>query len=376
MPTNDEEVEEVAQCRACQEPATECACENGCGCRYHCGCWACAGCDRTLNIDHQQCSTCNKCEARCCRCYSCEGCEERYTHGWRVRNGWCAVCDRCPSCCNCAPEEDEDGVPEGVNNYGYKPRPIFFPGQTFKQPNEVCYGVELEVNYAGGREPQGVVRDVVLRVGDHAYLKEDSSLCSGGFEIVTHPHTYRAMVGFWKGYFGDGVPKGLSAYKTGECGMHVHMTREIIGEATIRRMVTFLNDERNLRFVEMVAQRGLARGSYARFKHEKGKPSRESNFGCDKYELLNVSGMSTVEMRIFRASYRLDRVLKNLEFCKALVEFCGTTSYAGLGYARFATWVLGRRKSYPNLVKYVEEKGGWIKGMLVENDKGEVEVCA
>lgn len=70
-----------------------------------------------------------------------------------------------------------------IQNYGYKPEPIFYgSGDRF-------FGVELEIDDGGKLSDNA---DIILAAGnsdaEHIYIKSDGSL-ERGMEIVTHPMT-------------------------------------------------------------------------------------------------------------------------------------------------------------------------------------------
>ena len=82
------------------------------------------------------------------------------------------------------------------------------------------------------------------------------------------------------------------------------------------------------------------------------------NLGESERERLGVEGedrgrYNTVELRIFRATLKKERLLAQLEFTQAVVMFCRETSNLELSDADFLKW-LGKRtkKEYPNLLAW------------------------
>lgn len=310
MPIDEDEAPPT--CEVCGQVEGDCTCVE-CRARW-CG-----------RIVEHTCSRCERCDG-CCECVWCNCCEEPV-------ESTCGDCESCQRCCSCE---------ASVHSCTYRPTPIFHgAGPRY-------YGVELEVNGSRGASEQ-----VTSRMGeDHVYCKADGSL-SSGFEIVTHPHSFKAQRELWEGYFKAPV-RELRSYESGECGCHVHITRAALTEAQIRRMVVFLNAPENLGFVTLVGQR---RGNgYCAFKVWKSKVGA-AGYSDDRYEALNLTNDKTVEVRIFRGSYRLDRVLKNLDFCDALVEYTATCGYQDLTVAKFYAWLSVRRKTYKYLWSYLTERG-------------------
>jgi hypothetical protein len=232
-----------------------------------------------------------------------------------------------------------------LHGHAWKPEQ-FIKFEISNEPlNTIHYGTELEVNGSTSR-----ISSVISRMNSdlkkHAYIKRDGSISSGGFEIVTQPHTLKANKVLWKRYFENPV-KNLTSYKTGECGFHVHIERRNLTEGQIRKMMVFLNAPENLTFIEKVAQRPSNR--YTKIV----KKSAVDQMSDDRYEALNTTNIDTIELRIFRGSYRADRILKNIEFADALVNFSSETGYADLTSEKFSIYIDNKRKQYPYLYSFL-----------------------
>lgn len=313
-------------CRDCDRQflANKTQCSNCQRCENCCDCWYCNGCNETLGQDTYACSNCYLCSGGCCECRTCESCDQNVSN-----DDWCRRCDACQSCC-----DDECNRSEAVHGYSYKPRPWFYHEADENSDRVRFYGIELEVN--GSIDRAAPTQD---RLADHAYLKEDGSLDSG-FEIVTHPHSFRSMRKLWSQFFEKPV-LGLSSFKSGECGLHIHISRKRLTQAQIRRMVVFLNAPENTPLIERIAQRGS--NHYSQISPKKLATALR---GYGRYEALNLENEHTVELRIFRGSYRLDRVLKALDFADALVEFTRDCSYRELTENKFMDYLKLNRKRY------------------------------
>jgi hypothetical protein len=350
---DDSHVEPVSPvvdgCAVCEQPEDDCEC-------YHCD-----GCDRRRNPDDPWCSDCERCNS-CCECHRCEcGCtvnshQETYA---------CSNCDRCEECCVCSYCEGcservsgrvcrecdrcEDGCCEcaesngRIHDYGYKPTAIYYEAENESKAQVRHYGIELEVNASADK-----AEDIGERLGEHAYLKHDGSL-TNGFEIVTHPHSRKAMRELWTEFF-DKPVRGVTSYKTGECGLHVHIERKGIDDAHLRRMVVFVNAPQNTPFIERIAQR--TSNSFCEIKN---KTLTTALMNESRYEALNLNNRRTIELRIFRGSYRLDRVLKALDFADALVEFTRDRSYQELTVKAFTEWLGKRVNQYRHLWLFLAE---------------------
>lgn len=243
-------------------------------------------------------------------------------------------------------------------------------------PNEVrfdalCFGVELEMESCRSYSAD----DIVERLGGSdgtvtgtAILKRDGSLADGrGVELVTLPATLEMHrnSGQWKTWLSLVSGKAQSGAGTTNCGMHVHINRAALSPLTVGKLVVFLNNPANEAFVTTVAQRRS--GGYCNRDQRKAKVAnvhrfnkyggRDSATDFSRYDIINVTGGNTVEVRMFRGNLRPERVLKNLEFCHALVRFCETSGInQAASYALFLDWLNKNRRQYPHLIAFLQEK--------------------
>ena len=83
---------------------------------------------------------------------------------------------------------------------------------------------------------------------------------------------------------------------------------------------------------------------------------------------MNLRGESTVEIRIFKGANLKSTVLKNLEFCKALVKYTqpGQASLAGLhNPVDFLGFVCKRKHEYRFLHRFLQKHGWTQKGAFL-----------
>jgi hypothetical protein len=246
-----------------------------------------------------------------------------------------------------------------IKEYGYKPSPLFYGSSPY-------FGVELEVNVACDDDDHldSVAAEVQRLLGgpDHTYLKTDSSITDGdefsaGFEIVTHPHDLEEHRKLWPAFFSavrnNSLDARVTSYKSGLCGMHVHISRHAFSsDRHIMRFVVAMNEPDNERFVQAIAQRTSSRWCEIKKKY----PDYWQSEG--RYEAVNTLCRDTIEVRIFRGSVREDRFFKNLEFCAAFLEWTRKERpVERLNYRYFVRWVISKRAQYPHLHAYLVEKG-------------------
>jgi hypothetical protein len=282
------------------------------------------------------CTNCSD-EYGCCdSCGDVQPTDELY---YSERNGeyYCSGCNR--------PES------EHVHGYDYKPLPVFHGSPNGRaENNRIYYGCELEVELANNADLDEKAEEVLDKLGeDHVYLKEDGSI-SHGFEIVTHPHTWEAITRLWKEDWGDGV-KGLKSHDTSTCGFHVHVSRKALTKMHIQKIVVFINAPENWGFVRRIAQRDSS--GWAALKM--GKTIGKCGTSYDRYEAVNVCNDHTIEFRIFKGNLKRDRILKNLQFVKATIDFTRDRSYRDLSSGKFIEFVSTNRKAYPELHAFIKE---------------------
>lgn len=217
----------------------------------------------------------------------------------------------------------------------------------------LMFGVELEMEPTGGNEQSDVTSALSGPITERYILKSDGSL-NDGVELVTVPLTleqHRAEFD-WSGVLKPVRSIAQSGAGTTRCGMHVHINKRALSPLQIGKMLVFLNADSMDEHITRIAQRGSV--GFCAKKHGT-KVVEGKRISDDRYVRANV-GRFTIELRIFRGNLRPERVLKNLEFCHALVTYTKDCSIQELAsWNAFATWLLKRRGQYPELVKFLAE---------------------
>lgn len=246
-------------------------------------------------------------------------------------------------------------------------------GTRKSSPLEPLYlGVELEtepLNPHGSLSLEELTK-MCKGLDNWAIWKRDGSLNYDGREIVTLPMTLDAHRVCWEQFFKTKPHEYLSSWKSGNCGLHVHINRAGMTPLTQGKLIEFINHPDNLEFVEAIAGRKLKDHRYCKVepdkgllegqsfrKDSKGKPIRhvEGNSNPDydsRYTATNISshtGGRTIEIRIFRGNVGRNGVMRVLEFCTSLCEFLSlnTTSIRSTSsWLDYITW-LGEQTVYP-----------------------------
>lgn len=196
------------------------------------------------------------------------------------------------------------------------------------------FGVELEVECTGSRDPETVASAIHQRVnggqfGRRVFFERDGSL-SNGFELITQPMSLPELRATFE-FLRDGAElDGVRSHRTTTCGLHVHVSRTGLSNLTVARAVTFVNDPGNDAFITAIARR-----YNTGFCNIREKQLETAHLPGDRYEAVNLTGRSTVEFRIFRGSLKFEAVVAAVEFCHALLEFCAQPSTSSLNAHAF-----------------------------------------
>lgn len=281
----------------------------------------------------------------------CERCGENYI-----------VCGDCGDRAHCDESEyldddDEYYCNDCFNNnhryilpYDYTPYRLNFHGSTGRRmDNKATYfGCELEVEVCNGTRNEFAKRIIGEMGEDRVYIKSDGSL-SHGIEIVTHPHTYEEICNLWRDNWTNRM-RGLESHDTTTCGFHVHVSRQNLTPLHIQKIIVFINAPENLELVTKVAQR-----KDTRWAKIADKQIGHCGHSHDRYEAVNLSNSNTIEFRIFRGNTRTDRILKNIQFVHATVEFTRDRSYRDLSSKSFMEFVSANKREYKELHDFINE---------------------
>lgn len=280
-------------------------------------------------------------------------------------------------------DDDNDGEPQDLMSYSTNVlRHISSDAniQSSKFGN-FTMGVELEMCAGSRSSVDEAVADVRARLGeDYIICKSDGSLPSDGFEVVTAPRGLDEHIRRFKAWE---VKPTYRAWNAKQCGLHVHMDSRAFTSMTLGKFLMFINADGNADFIRSLAGRHPKMDDQARsycaaedqsvitdpLKAVKGK-------GANRYRMVNVTNMdrdelerlglnwrqydtsgrkfNTVELRIFRASLKKERLLAQIEFAHAAVMFVRAASYRDLTEGSFKGWLAKSHVLYPHLAAWYE----------------------
>ncbi len=192
-------------------------------------------------------------------------------------------------------------------------------------------------------------------IKDFAFTKHDGSM-ELGIEICSLPMSLEAHQSHWDNFFEKAKYLNLEVKST--CGMHVHISRNILTSFQIAKIMVFLYSKKNSKFIRYIAGR-VPPKKYAEIGEKKvGDVLRHKL----RKSALNLTNQETIEFRLFKSTLDKDIALKNIEFCESLVRF---TWPASIGYAEltrngvelFCNYIRKYKNLYPNLTNYLGRKG-------------------
>lgn len=292
----------------------------------------------------------------------CRYCMEHYYHR-------CTSCNRLfrnsditfdtndnPYCGDCF---EKKNLRTAIHEFDYRPKPIFYgEGNRF-------LGVELEID---GNGTDTHYANLFLSTGnrnaEHIYIKKDGSL-DCGMELVTHPMTldYHMNHMPWAELLKEVLAIGYRSHQAGTCGLHVHVSRSAFGdtlqqqEESIARLLYFVEkfwsemllfSRRTERQMKRWASRyGLCLSPFAILDHAK-----DSDIG--RYAAVNLTNQTTIEIRLFRGSLKLNTVLATLQMVNAM---CDVAVFLSDDYVKNMSWHdFLNRITEPELIQYLKER--------------------
>jgi len=262
----------------------------------------------------------------------------------------------------------------GIQQYSYKPLPIFFQNYEDNDYNNLYFGVELEVVTPYTRENKyddKIAKWLQYEVNseeDLCYIKYDSSIGKqgmNGFEIVTHPFS-------WKWLISDiGINTinkimeiknfNCSAFRTNTCGMHVHLSKDAFIDTI--HLYDFLKlIYENKEFSVLISERtnNLKIDMYSNFEksllHLKDMAQLKRNIDSDRHKAVNLNSPNTVEVRIFRSTLDYLRFMKNIEFCKSVFDFTEKKEKVPVTLENFKKYIVKYQTQYSNLYNFMKDK--------------------
>lgn len=319
----------------------------------------CPNDDMTAAEDELVCSTCLD------RHYTtCDGCDEHFRETTRTVNDL-FVCDsclqndyiRCESCDEYYPDNTDCPSCPTDNLLPYSTNVVTRLATFPKEHDRFWLGLELETDTDECSDDTADVVDAVLkRLGSDLFVaKRDGSVT--GPEFVSAPAPLSV---FRERFKNMNWPCGLRSWDGDNCGIHVHISLDYFGEAHLSRFIGFINDEAHRSQIVKFAGRN---SSWAKFlgadeieaQSAPCKPLKALKDKAGRYHAVNLpSDKPTAEVRIFKGTLRVERILADLEFVAAVARF--TAHDRDMSWEAFCSFTR-LSSEYGNLMAVLKDKG-------------------
>jgi hypothetical protein len=276
------------------------------------------------------------------KCFKCKKClklwhDEAY-----------ALLDHCQDCSHLL---DEKATAFRIHGHSYKPNYHRFYGES---KDCLYFGMELEVEALKGRK-----RDAAYKITQdcpEVYVVHDGSI-NYGFEIVTHPMTFD----YFNTKFNLDAIEAMGTNKLccswrKTCGIHFHVSKSAFTPMHQYRFIKFLY--MNQEFCEIIGQRKFNRycANPKRSGHLAALELAYSKRQENRYEFVNMQNPATIELRFFKGNLLKDRILKNIEFVKALYDYTKNESYSKINANGFIDYVNKNCYLFKHLHKFIQAR--------------------
>ena len=282
------------------------------------------------------------------------------------------LCSRCEAalteCVNCGRKTDKHNImPTSEaciecahiyqkHEWNYKPESFIPLGDS---TNKLLFGIELEVFVGDVHKDKAeysphIVMSELMNAADswgeeQLYFMHDGTV-DPGFEVVTHPMTWRKLDEHKLWRVVDSLPKYVDIKQNNrftKSGVHIHMSRASLQTNQIFKMMHFCYN--NTALLTFLGKRKLNEfcGSSSR---SKDFSFRLESQDCElsKYELINLKHRSTVEFRWFNSIIDAGILRGYVEFLHALRlwtrKLRGLEEVTADNFISFCT-----SRDYPNL---------------------------
>ena len=222
-------------------------------------------------------------------------------------------------------------------------------------------GIELEVEFT-----ERCHRDeFVSKDSNWFYCESDGSLGLNGCEIITIPlHPHDAMDrDFWYPLV-DSIKDTAESWNTGRCGLHVHVSRTVLGSTTDLQTENlgkllylyhhYLKDTRvnveiygrsrgynendgKTKYGDAVATIGKEILKNKSIKDKLGAEMR-CKARSTRYFDINVQNSETIEFRKGRGSINSRRIVSVIEWCLLMCDYVKLTPWQQIDYQDFISW--------------------------------------
>lgn len=221
--------------------------------------------------------------------------------------------------------------------------------------NGIYLGLEFEMENMGRSYDTNEIAQLFEEpIGtEQLMLKHDGSI-NDGFELVSQPHSLDAFMKFFPwDLITEAQSHGMRGWDVGhrEIGIHIHINRKAFYTSPDHNrynasphLLGFMNFiYRNVPSIKRIAGRNVHYGHMSEaYLDEAYGICREGRSQRTRTLGINVQNDTTVELRMFRSTMRVERVQAYLQFAEAAVRYTQTDRVSKMrdrfNFRQFATW--------------------------------------
>jgi len=327
-------------------------------------------------------SYCDECVNN--ECFNCHRCGEIYLtdNAYRLVVDHCDTtemyCESCDDyvgayCDQCEERFDSTLIEthcdnEAILRYDYVPIWLYHRTENVTCERENInryFAMELEVEIDNNHNPYDVAEMIN---DDFTFCKNDGSL-QHGFEIVTHPMSWNFLtenVDMINDKLEILKSNGANSHNTKTCGIHIHFSRWGLTDYNIYKFQKFCYS--NLPLLQIVSQRERHTNNcqWSIDNEPLTVNSERMNITRDatKYTAINLAHNNSIEVRIFRGNLLIERVMKNFEFVKSLIDLVKYSLLTDLSLDDYFRFIDAYADRYPNLIKFLDDKRDSIRNFV------------
>ena len=290
--------------------------------------------------------------------FTCDDCGETF----RGEGYWHDDCVYCEDCYN-ARFADDDYYTE-IKDYHDRPVTHFYgddggfetDGNGFKG-----YGFELEVDNGGDYD--SIACDVMNKLDREVYCQHDGSI-DYGFEIISHPHTEKALYNM-RDRLDDVmeylVDQDYRSHDAKTCGLHLHASRTLFGKnekmqrIAISKIIIFYDMFWNDILRVSRRTRSQAEEWADRYSTANMTPKQlRENLPSSRYMAVNLNNRDTVEFRLMRGTLNKKTFWATIDFLITTIKNSTKITYKDI--TKPEKWLDGIK---PETAEYIRSRGAF-----------------
>lgn len=315
-------------------------------------------CYTVYSRSRSQSCWCDSC--RCDYAYYCDSCGDYYDYPLQYDD------DNDEYYCDCCRPTDTRKIKSYHEHHGCE---IYWTTrgrvnlETFAKYGGI--GIELETeptgDYKQSAEEMATIIEKILGEG-RVHFERDGSLNSGGFEIITDPHTLRAFKTLnFKDALSALESNGYRSHDGSNCGLHIHFSKKLFGTKyycnNLAKVIWFYH--KYFKVFSKLSRRGSNELNRWAGKYESiiEAMNIEENTGRkgyalkwikdnvvnaafrDRYKCINLRNSATVEFRMGRGTLKFESFQKWIDLHTAIVVNSHNVSNDNLN--DLDTWLKG-----------------------------------